>query len=157
MSESRGHRRTERGDEAVRPRLGDDEPVNPGHESGGATVLHVDDDPWVGELVEEFLGMVLDGVRVITETDASDGLDRVAERHVDCVVSDLEMPGMDGEDFTRELASRHPQVPVVMFTSRDRATVAEGDTFDHAAEYVQKHGGQTQFETLAEHVRSLVG
>jgi len=50
-------------------------------------VLHVDDEPGLAEVAAEFLERQDDRIEVVTATAASDGLDRLADGGVDCVVS----------------------------------------------------------------------
>jgi PleD family two-component response regulator len=59
-------------------------------------VLHVDDEPQFCELVASRLEGLDEQVTVVTETEPSAGLDRLTEEPVDCVVSDYQMPRMDG-------------------------------------------------------------
>lgn len=120
------------------------------------TVLHVDDDPLVTDLVADFLERSGDDVTVITETDATVGVARVAAEDVDCVVSDLEMPGMDGLALVRTLANAHSEVPVVLFTSRAWRDVADRAGVEHMTGYVQKGGDPRQLEELAVHVRATL-
>lgn len=120
------------------------------------TVLHVDDDPDVGDIVAYFLEDAVGDATVVTETDPAAALDRVARGDVDCVVTDLEMSGMDGLDLARALDATHPDVPVVLFTSRDWPTVAGEPGAEHVSGHVHKAGGHRQFETLARRVRALL-
>lgn len=120
------------------------------------TVLHVDDDPDVGPLVCHFLEDVVERVTVVTETDSAVALDRIARVDVDCVVSDLDMPGRDGLDLAMAIDATHPDVPVVLFTSRDWQTVAGETGSEHVSAYVRKEGGHRQFERLARRVRALL-
>ena len=54
------------------------------------------------------------------ETAVADGgaaaLDRLARDPVDCVVLDLEMPGMDGFEVLRSMAKRGIETPVIVYT-----------------------------------------
>jgi len=45
-------------------------------------------------------------------------LTREADASIDCVITDIHMPGMDGLDLARLLTARQPGVPVVMVTAR---------------------------------------
>lgn len=122
----------------------------------GVTVLHVDDDPGIGDLASHFLEETVEGVTVVTETDPAVALDRVAHLDVDCVVSDLEMPGLDGLELARAVDATHPDVPVVLFTGRDWQTVADEPGAEIVTDHVHKKGGSQQFERLARRVRTLL-
>jgi two-component system, cell cycle sensor histidine kinase and response regulator CckA len=83
---------------------------------GSETILFVDDEP----LVRKALGAVLEeaGFRVLEAADGREGLMQIERRDVtiDLVLLDRSMPRMSGEQFMRELRSRHPKMPVVLLT-----------------------------------------
>jgi chemosensory pili system protein ChpA (sensor histidine kinase/response regulator) len=82
------------------------------------TVLLVDD----SISVRKFVGQMLDkaGFRVATAVDGQDALQQLLDLTVDVVITDLEMPRVDGyaliEDLRRRAATR--EVPVVVMTTR---------------------------------------
>jgi CheY-like chemotaxis protein len=118
------------------------------------TVLHVDDDQRMTDTAATFVERELDGVTVVTATSATDGLARAAAGDFDCVVSDLRMPGMDGDEFLRALAPAG--VPVVLFTTCDRAAVAAAGCAGYVTAVVRKSGGNGGFRALAGQVRALL-
>jgi chemosensory pili system protein ChpA (sensor histidine kinase/response regulator) len=61
------------------------------------------------------------GMAVDTAVDGLDALDRMEVMFPDIVISDVEMPRMDGYDLLRKLRDddRYRGVPVFMVTSRD--------------------------------------
>ena len=74
--------------------------------SRGRTILVVDDEPDVGELVAAALA--LDGHRVETVNSGAAALDRLVDRTYDLVFSDMKMPGMSGVELYDEVARRRP-------------------------------------------------
>lgn len=72
--------------------------------------------------VRKFVGHMLEraGFRVLTANDGVDALQQLAETPVDTVITDLEMPRLNGyeliEDLRRRPATRH--LPVVVLTTR---------------------------------------
>jgi len=62
-------------------------------------VLHVDDEPEFADLTRTFLEREDDRFTVETATSADEGLEILADRPPDCVVSDYNIPGMDGLEF----------------------------------------------------------
>ncbi len=58
----------------------------------------------------------LGGWRVRIATSGPDALEALTDEVIDCVVLDLEMPGMDGFEVLRQLALRGAEVPVVVYT-----------------------------------------
>ena len=62
-----------------------------------------------------------EGFDVSVASDAEEALIHLGERTFDCMVTDLEMPGMDGLDLTRHVraSERLAQMPIVMVSTRD--------------------------------------
>ena len=61
-----------------------------------------------------------EGYRVVTAKDGLDALERIGEERPQVILSDIEMPRMDGFDFVRNLRA-DPDLaglPVIMITSR---------------------------------------
>ncbi len=82
------------------------------------TVLIVDDSLTVRKITGRLLER--EGYRVLTAKDGVDGLEKLIETVPDVILSDIEMPRMDGFDFVRNVRadSRTRDVPVIMITSR---------------------------------------
>ena len=80
------------------------------------TVLLVEDEPSVGELVRAYL--TRDGYRVIWVRSGEDALTELDRHPVRMVLLDIGLPGKDGFDVCREIRGRS-QVPILMLTARD--------------------------------------
>ncbi len=114
-------------------------------------VLHVDDHADLLDLSREFLGREDQRISVVTETRARDGLDRLEEVAVDVVVSDYQMPGMDGIEFLEEVRRRYPELPFIIFTGKGREEVAVEALNLGADRYLQKGGDPaSQYGLLAD-------
>ncbi|WP_369601368.1 response regulator [Hahella sp. SMD15-11] len=83
-------------------------------------VLVVDDSHSVRTTLREVLEDA--GFPVLTATDGQDALALIHQHPVQVVVTDLEMPVMDGLALTRQLRAGpdHAGLPVIMLTSRDQ-------------------------------------
>jgi chemosensory pili system protein ChpA (sensor histidine kinase/response regulator) len=81
-------------------------------------VMVVDDSLTVRKITSRFLER--EGFRVLTAKDGVDAIEKLLEITPDVILSDIEMPRMDGFDFLRNLRSdpRLRDIPVVMITSR---------------------------------------
>ncbi len=79
------------------------------------SILVVDDDPVMREMVSDLLDGR--GYEVETAGLAAEALEKVEEREFACVLTDLQMPGMDGIGLLGALRERDPEMPVVMMTS----------------------------------------
>ena len=78
-------------------------------------VLVLDDVPAMGEQYAYDLRR-LGGYDVQVVQDGRQALERLGGEAVDCVILDLEMPGMDGFEVLRALARRGSEVPVIVYT-----------------------------------------
>ena len=82
--------------------------------SGRPTLLWVDDfQPGLALYRSMFEGL---GFKVLTATSGKQGVRLAAENLVDVVVTDYEMPGMNGEALAVAIKSLKPRVPVVLFS-----------------------------------------
>lgn len=81
-------------------------------------VLVVDDSLTVRRVTQRLLAR--EGYRVALAKDGLEGLERVADERPAVVLSDIEMPRMDGFDFVRNLRGdpKLADLPVIMITSR---------------------------------------
>ncbi|HZV92185.1 MAG TPA: response regulator, partial [Caldimonas sp.] len=97
-------------------------------------VLVVDDSLTVRRVTQRML--LREGYRVTLAKDGLDALERLAEETPQVILSDIEMPRMDGFDLVRNLRAdaRWRGLPVIMITSR----IAEKHR-DHAAELGVDH------------------
>jgi chemosensory pili system protein ChpA (sensor histidine kinase/response regulator) len=124
---------------AMAPRLpGAPVPSLPAEASAAANaaplVLVVDDSLTVRRVTQRLL--VREGYRVTLAKDGLDALERLAEEVPRVVLSDIEMPRMDGFDLVRNIRAdaRWQDLPVIMITSR----IAQKHR-DHATELGVDH------------------
>ncbi|MDP3538483.1 MAG: Hpt domain-containing protein [Azonexus sp.] len=82
------------------------------------TVMVVDDSLTVRKITSRLLAR--EGYEVILAKDGVDGLEQLIDVTPDVILSDIEMPRMDGFDFVRNLRAddRLKSLPVIMITSR---------------------------------------
>ena len=102
--------------------------------AGGPMVLVVDDSLTVRRVTQRLL--LREGYRVVLAKDGLEALERLAEERPQVVLSDIEMPRMDGFDLVRNIRSNPGlrDLPVIMITSR----IAQKHR-DHAAELGVDH------------------
>lgn len=102
-----------------------------------ATILVVDDSPidrrLAGRLVEKELGL-----RAAYATDGAEALDALARGHPAAVLTDLQMPGIDGLELVRRVREAHPAVPVILMTGNGSEEIAMEALRSGAASYVPK-------------------
>jgi CheY-like chemotaxis protein len=118
-------------------------------------VLVVEDSVGVRELQRVILEGA--GYDVLTAVDGLDGAARLSQDPVDLVLSDVEMPGMDGFTLTRTLRRTRgwEDVPVVIMTSRgDPADQRAGLDAGASAYLLKSEFDQAE---LIDTVRRLLG
>ena len=119
-------------------------------------VLHVDDDPDFADIAATFLEREGDGFVVETATSAAAALDRLADLDVDCIVSDYDMPEMDGLEFLAAVRDDHPDLPFVLFTGKGSEEIASQAISAGVTDYIQKEVGTGQYAVLANRIRNAV-
>ncbi|MFC7044845.1 PAS domain S-box protein [Halobacteriaceae archaeon GCM10025711] len=125
--------------------------------SGQATpirVLHVDDDPAFLDLVAEYLERESEALTVVSATDPDEALAGLDD--VDCVVSDYEMPRMDGLELLAEVRERHPDLPFILFTGVGSEHLASDAIAAGVTDYFRKENGPEQYAVLARRIISAV-
>ena len=104
-------------------------PANP-------SVLLVEDDLEQAELVER--GLERSGFRVASVRDAREALHRMALEDFVAIVSDLSLPGMNGDELLRHIRQMEPSMPFLMLTGSQDVQTAVQSMHDGADEYLLK-------------------
>ncbi len=82
---------------------------------GSGTVLLVEDEPMVRAVAERAL--TRHGYRVITADNGEEALDQLGKgEHIDLLVSDVVMPGMDGPTVVREARKSRPDLKILFMS-----------------------------------------
>jgi CheY-like chemotaxis protein len=89
-------------------------------------ILVIDDNAAIRELLR--LVLEEEGYEVIEAADGAEGLQRYQGAPTDLVITDLQMPGMDGLELLRALQSMVP-TPVLMAISGDRDALTQARRF----------------------------
>lgn len=121
------------------------------------SILVVDDEPDVADLFRQrFRREARQGTYVLHfAASGEEALDRLSngfQPELIVILSDINMPGMDGLSLLREIKSRHPGLPVMMVT-------AYGD--DERRQYAAEAGAleflskPVDFDLLKEQLRQL--
>ncbi len=121
------------------------------------SILVVDDEPDVAELFRQrFRREVRQGTYVMYfASSGAEALDRLAEEiepALLAVLSDINMPGMDGLELLAEIKRRFPDLPVMMVTAYGDDDRRKRATDYGAAEFINK---PVEFEHLKAQLRQL--
>ena len=119
-------------------------------------VLHADSEPDFADLAAMHLEREREAFDVCTATSATEGLDRLAREDIDCIVSDYDMPGMDGLDFLEVVREEYPDLPFILFTGRGSEEIASEAISAGVTEYLNKGTGTDQYTVLADRIANTV-
>ena len=121
------------------------------------SILIVDDEPDVAEMFRQrFRREARQGTYVLhfaaSAEEALDKLENGVRPELIVILSDINMPGMDGLSLLREIKTRRPDLPVMMVTAygdeERRRQAAEAGAFQFLSKPVD-------FELLKEELRRL--
>ncbi len=119
-------------------------------------VLYVDDEQGLLAISKIFLER--DGsFTVDTCTSAREALERLKTERYDAIVSDYQMPEMDGIGFLKQLKISENTTPFIIFTGKGREEVVIEALNEGADFYIQKGGDpKAQFAELSNKIRYAV-
>ncbi|MCP1715780.1 PAS domain S-box-containing protein [Methanocalculus alkaliphilus] len=127
--------------------------ISPGDERSAISLLYVDDEPALLEIGKLFLERTGD-ITVITAESAEEAMDLRKNHHFDVIVSDYQMPRMDGIAFLKHLRTAGDMTPFIIFTGRGREDVVIEALNNGADFYLQKGGNpRAQFAELINKIR----
>ncbi len=107
--------------------------------TSAARILVVDDEDVLREMLGDALR--LSGFEVLDAADGSKALTILQSGKVDLIISDVNMPGMDGYEMLSHLRAQGDETPAIMLTARrERADVTKGLKLG-ADDYVTKPFG----------------
>ena len=120
------------------------------------SVLYIDDERSLLEVGKNFLERS-GTLTVFTAESASEALALVKEHHIDAIISDYQMPTMDGIDLLKAVRNTDPDLPFIFFSGKGTKEIVI-EAFKHGADlYLQKHGEpKFLFEDLQHTVTEIV-
>lgn len=80
-------------------------------------ILVVDDEPDIAESFTDLLRSFLPDVQVDQAHNGEEALRQLRREHVDLIVTDFMMPGMNGVQLLREAARLFPGTPNILITA----------------------------------------
>jgi PAS domain S-box-containing protein len=102
-------------------------------------VLYLDDEPLLLDVCREFIE-VPGQIEMDTALSAPEAYLALSRVDFDVIVSDYQMPGLNGIEFLRDVRSKFGHIPFILFTGRGREEVAIEALNTGADFYLQKGG-----------------
>lgn len=116
-------------------------------------VLFVDDEPDLAELAKLFLKKQSSKLVIETANSAIEGLKKIKNSEFDAVISDYDMPKMDGLEFFEALKEEGKELFFIVFTGSGRDGLKEEAEEMGVDGYLRKGGNpKEKFSKLAETV-----
>ena len=112
-------------------------------------VLYVDDEPDLLVLGKIFLEKP-GAMTVETATSAPLALDMLEQYPYDAVVSDFQMPEMNGISFLKQVRGKSGDLPFILFTGKGREEVVI-DALNNGADFYLQKGGDPQSQFIELH------
>ncbi|MFB6312289.1 MAG: response regulator, partial [Salinirussus sp.] len=119
-------------------------------------ILHVDDDPEFAEIAATFLEREEDRFAVETIDRPTVAAEAIESEEYDCIVSDYEMPGMDGIELLETVRAEYPNLPFILYTGKGSEEVASDAISAGVTDYLQKGQATEQYELLAKRIIDAV-
>ncbi len=121
-------------------------------------VLHVDDEPSFLYLTKKYMSMIADNeLHVHPLSESLEVFKQLEEKNFDVIVTDYQMPGMDGLELLSKLRDQKIDIPVIIFTGRGREKVAINALNLGANYYIEKsYDTESQFGELRHVIKQVV-
>jgi PAS domain S-box-containing protein len=120
------------------------------------SILYVDDEPGLLEIGKMFLEQS-GRFSVETLTSATEALEILRTAHYDAIISDYQMPVIDGIEFLKRVRASGNTVPFIIFTGRGREEIVI-QAFNEGADFYLQKGGEplSQFAELGHKVQKAI-
>jgi CheY-like chemotaxis protein len=119
-------------------------------------VLHVEDEPGVQEVLDAYLADSDTEMVIETASDGREGLHRCRQKEFGCIISDYNMPNMDGIEMFRALRREGYGVPFIFYTSSKTIEEKIEENSGKPPEAILRKG-RDGFDDILEKVTSIAG
>ena len=113
-------------------------------------ILVVDDEPSFRNIIKRVL--VKDGHNVTLAEDGFEGLRLLKNKSFDIVLTDIDMPNMDGWEFLRNIKKLYPQLPAAVITGLSSQEKIPPEDTSFAIKILQKPISIVEIRKLLEEI-----
>ena len=117
------------------------------------TILVVDDEVHMQVLLKRILEK--ENYKVESASSGEEGLERLDKGWFDLVISDLQLPGMQGLEFLKRAKDLSPTIPCIVLTGYGTIPSAVTAMKDGAFEYLTKPADNDEIKSVVEKVLDL--
>jgi DNA-binding NtrC family response regulator len=101
-----------------------------------ARLLIVDDKEQMRDVLQKFLAA--EGYRIETAANGKEALEKITRQNFSLILSDIKMPGMDGDELLAEILKRDSEAVVILMTAFGSIEAAVSAIKRGAADYISK-------------------
>lgn len=118
----------------------------------GLRVLTVDDSRTMLDMLRA--GLERAGFEVVEAEDGVQGLAQLGRNSVDCIITDVNMPNMDGLEFTRRVRAdpAHAKLPILILTTETSREKREAGRAAGATGWITKPADPEQLSQVVKRV-----
>jgi len=120
------------------------------------SVLYIDDDQVLLDIGKQVMERDTN-IKVNTVLSAREALQLLETDVFDAIISEYEMPGIDGIQLLKSVREKFPKIPFIIFTGKNREEIFI-ESINNGADYYVNKGGdpKSQFAELSHNVRRAV-
>ena len=101
-------------------------------------VLIVDDDAVTRGLLSRVLKPHSDDFKILTSNNGKEAIDIILANKIDLVITDIQMPEMDGLQLLSYISSNHPEIPVFVMTAFETSEIKSKIDIIGSSQYFEK-------------------
>lgn len=101
-------------------------------------VLVVDDEADMLWMLQRNLNKDMEGVEILAAESGEEALSILSDKEIDLVISDINMPGMNGLDLLVEINNRYPETGVIIMTAYPSNTYENQAMMSGSLRFIEK-------------------